>query len=207
MENRLKERLTGGAILVALIVLVVPELFHGQRDAVPAGANAPGDAPALRSYVIDLKDSAAHDAAPPAPQPAAPPTPPIPPSAAIPTPAPGQAPAATPIPTPTVTPATAPPPGAAVAAPPAAPVVPKSGNSAEWSVQLGLFAQRENAQRLMAAAQSKGFAVSIAGADASGLYRVHVTGLADRAAAENVRVRLRAEGFAAALVGPQGREP
>jgi cell division septation protein DedD len=69
-------------------------------------------------------------------------------------------------------------------------------------VQLGLFAQRENAQRLLQAAQSKGFAVSISGADANGPYRVHLTGLADRAAAETVRARLRAQGFAAAIVGP-----
>jgi cell division septation protein DedD len=93
---------------------------------------------------------------------------------------------------------------AATAAP--APAVPPShaaaGNAPGWSVQLGLFAQRENAQRLLQAAQSRGFAVSIAGADANGPYRVRVAGLADRASAENVRARLRAQGFAAAIVGP-----
>jgi len=191
MENRLKERLTGAAILVALIVLVVPELFHGQRDATPVGAHGAADGPAVRSYVIDLKDSAAHEPAPAPAQPVIPPPgasagPSTPPVAA-------SAPAAVP---------EAPP--AAVVAEPAAAASPRSmpAGSAGWSVQLGLFAQRENAQRLLQAAQSKGFAVSVSGADANGLYRVHLTGLSDRAAAETVRARLRAQGFAAAIVGP-----
>jgi DedD protein len=174
MENRLKERLTGAAILVALIVLVVPELFHGQRDAAPGDTHGAGDGAARRSYVIDLKDSTAPAAAP------------------VTTAAVAAAPAM---------------PAAALSAPvapaPTAPVAhAAAGNGTGWSVQLGLFAQRENAQRLLEAAQSKGFAVSIAGADANGLYRVRVSGLADRPAAENVRMRLRTQGFAATTVGP-----
>jgi DedD protein len=197
MENRLKERLTGAAILVALIVLVVPELFRGQRDTPPGGAHSAADGPAVHSYVIDLKDTAAHDAAAAPAQAATTPAttsassqpavfaPPPPPAAAVPAAAP------------TVP---APPPG------PATPTVPMVhaalAAATAWSVQLGLFAQRENAQRLLQAAQSKGFAVTISGADANGLYRVHLTGLAGRAAAENLRARLRAQGFAAAIVGP-----
>jgi DedD protein len=172
MENRLKERLTGAAILVALIVLVVPELFHGQRDAAPGDAHGAGEAPVQRSYVIDLKDSAA------------------PAAAASASSADGAAPAAP----------AAPAMPAAVVNTPVAPVPVSSAPG--WSVQLGLFAQRENAQRLLQAAQSKGFAVSIASGDGNGLYRVRVAGLADRAAAENVRARLRAQGFPAAIVGP-----
>jgi DedD protein len=190
MENRLKERLTGAAILVALIVLVVPELFHGQREAAPGGAHGAPDGPAVRSYVIDLKESAAHDASPPEAQPAAP-----------------ASPAATPPATPPAAlAAAASAPGADSRAPAGAPALaaplPAALAAAGWSVQLGLFAQRENAQRLLQAAQSKGFAVSISSADANGPYRVHVAGLADRAAAESVRARLRAQGFAAAIVGP-----
>jgi DedD protein len=192
MENRLKERLTGAAILVALIVLVVPELFHGQRDAAPGGAHGPGEGPALRSYVIDLKDAAAPVAAPGGETPvilAAPP--PVAPTPVAPMPA-----ASTPVAPATATPA------AVLSAPSAAAAHAPAGNGAGWSVQLGLFAQRENAQRLLQAAQSKGFAVSIAGADANGRYRVHLGGLSDRDAAENMRARLRAQGFAAAIVGP-----
>jgi DedD protein len=187
MENRLKERLTGAAIIVALIVLVVPELFQGRHDAATGGTRGAPDGPVRRSYVIDLKESGAHDAAPPAAQPATAAA-----AAVVAVPEPAAPPAA----------ASAPAPSPPALAPTAPSARATSGNASGWSVQLGLFAQRENAQRLLQAAQSKGFAVSVSGADPNGPYRVHVTGLADRAAAENVRARLRAEGFAAAIVGP-----
>jgi len=178
MENRLKERLTGAAIIVALIVLVVPELFQGRHDAATGGTRGAPDGPVRRSYVIDLKESGAHDAAPPAAAVVA-----APEAAVAPTGADTH-------------------PVSAATAPTAPSARATGGNASGWSVQLGLFAQRENAQRLLQAAQSKGFAVRVSGADPNGPYRVHVTGLADRAAAENVRARLRAEGFAAAIVGP-----
>src|SRR5579862_6004329 len=56
METRLKERLTGAAILVALIVLVVPELFHGQSRESTPGAGSSGEGPPVRSYTIDLSN-------------------------------------------------------------------------------------------------------------------------------------------------------
>src|SRR3974390_3596565 len=63
MENRIKERLTGAAILVALIVMLVPEMFRGQGDhgSAPAGGgNGPGasDGAPMRSYTIDLSNNA-----------------------------------------------------------------------------------------------------------------------------------------------------
>ncbi|MGA8706912.1 MAG: hypothetical protein WB646_07980, partial [Steroidobacteraceae bacterium] len=61
MENRLKERLTGAAILVALIVLLVPEMFRGQRGDTAAPASS-GDGPPIRSYTIDLSNSPASKA-------------------------------------------------------------------------------------------------------------------------------------------------
>src|ERR1700689_1441244 len=57
MENRLKQRLTGAAILVALIVMLVPEMFHGQRGNVAAIAGSSGEGPPVRSYTIDLSNS------------------------------------------------------------------------------------------------------------------------------------------------------
>ncbi len=57
MENRLKERLTGAAILVALIVMVVPELFRGQPSDVASFAGSSGEGPPVRSYTIDLSNS------------------------------------------------------------------------------------------------------------------------------------------------------
>jgi DedD protein len=214
MENRLKERLTGAAILVALIVMLVPEMFHGQRGDVAARASSSAEGPPVRSYTIDLSNNPAVSAplqATPAgagkdEQPAVAPTPdPTPPAAAAPPvaapgpavvspPAAGAAPAAAPAPTPT--PAPAPRPPRAAATPPAP--APTAGG---WAVQLGLFAKRDNAERLQHAAQAKGFGVSIAAADARGLYRVYAGGLADRAAAESYAQRLKDQGLPAAVIG------
>jgi cell division septation protein DedD len=67
-------------------------------------------------------------------------------------------------------------------------------------VQLGLFAKRDNAERLVHSAQTQGFAVSVSNADAKGLYHVIAGGMADRAAAEAYAQRLKDHGFAAAVV-------
>ena len=60
MDSRAKQRLTGAVILVALFVLLVPELLTG-----PRGADAPGSAAeeGMRRYTIDL--NAANPPAPP----------------------------------------------------------------------------------------------------------------------------------------------
>lgn len=67
-------------------------------------------------------------------------------------------------------------------------------------VQLGLFAKRDNAERLQHAAQAKGFTVTVATADARGLYRVYAGGMADRAAAEGYAQRLKDQGMPAAVI-------
>ena len=198
MENRLKERLTGAAILVALIVLLVPEMFHGQRSDVAASAGSSGEGPPVRSYTIDLSNgpartaplqstpaTSASNAAGEATAQPAPPAKPAPPATHADT---ALSEAAKPPPTASA-------PGNAAASAHAA--------AAGWSVQLGLFAQRDNAERLMHSAQTKGFAVNVSDRDAKGLYHVHAAGLADRAAAQALQQRLRDQGFAAAVVAPQ----
>ena len=58
--GQVKERLTGAIILVALMVLLVPELLTGPLRSTPravALAPAAGEAP-LRSYTIELADEA-----------------------------------------------------------------------------------------------------------------------------------------------------
>jgi DedD protein len=215
METRLKERLTGAAILVALIVLLVPEMFHGQRGDVAATAGSSGEGPPVRSYTIDLSNgptrtaplqstpatnqasanggpaSAADSSSEPAP------------------PAPAAT-SATPAPPATPTPS-APSAAATVTAPAtASAVTPKLAQTASaahasaggWSVQLGLFAQRDNADRLAHSAQNKGLAVNVSDRDAKGLYHVHMAGLADRAAAQALLQRLRDQGFAGTVVAP-----
>ena len=56
----MKERLTGAIILVALMVLLIPELLTGPLRSAPRAAALPpsaGEAP-LRSYTIELADEA-----------------------------------------------------------------------------------------------------------------------------------------------------
>ena len=52
MESRAKQRLTGAIILVALFVLLVPELLTGPRNSQPPAETAGDDG--LRRYTIDL---------------------------------------------------------------------------------------------------------------------------------------------------------
>jgi len=240
MESRLKERLTGAAILVALIVLVVPELFRGQpSDVATFAASSSGEGPPVRSYTIDLSNSpnrasplqsnpdagagndkatmvvpvepvnapSAGNANPPAP------APPMPLASA---PAPAAA-----APVSAAAPGTTAPSGAASAAGArAAAAAPKpttvsssasssartrpetahNGTESGWIVQLGLFAKRDNAERLADKAQSHGFSVSVSGSDAKGLYRVYAGGMANRAAAETYTQRLKDQGLPAAVV-------
>jgi len=228
MENRLKERLTGAAIVVAIMVLLVPEMFRGQRTGAAADASSSSDGPPVRSYTIDLSngparteplpsssgaDAASPDTAQATPASAAAPTTAQASSGATVSEAPKSsdssvaaakgagvvhAPAAAP-------PAAAPAPSTArlASVTPAAHSSPASPAAASgWSVQLGLFAKRDNAERLMQAALAKGLSVSISAPDAKGLFHVRAAGLTDRAAAQVLAERFRAQGFAATVAAP-----
>ena len=209
MENRLKERLTGAAILVALIVMLVPEMFHGQRGDVAAIVGSSAEGPPVRSYTIDLSNSptragplqstpvggggGSHNDKPatvPRPQQS---------TAVTTTAAEGADAAGRPA---TAAPATTTPkvdtPSVNVDSRQAP--APSHGAQGGWGVQLGRFAKRANAERLAHAAQAQGFAVSVSNADAKGLYRVFAGGMGDRAAAEAYSQRLKDHGFAAAVV-------
>jgi cell division septation protein DedD len=254
MENRLKERLTGAAILVALIVMVVPEMFRGQGNDVVSLPGSSGEGPPVRSYTIDLSNGPSRGgplqstpvrganpgagdkggivlqiepatapivAAPAAqaagavaggPPPAATSTAPAPPAStasapAAPALAPPASAAATPVPAAAAPVAS----GPAATAPKASkaligassrlpPAPAHNSSEAGWIVQLGLFAKRENAERLALNAQGHGFAVSISNADARGLYRVYAGGMTDRSAAEAYSQRLKAQGLPAAVI-------
>jgi DedD protein len=244
MENRLKERLTGAAILVALIVMLVPEMFHGQRGDVAAIAGSSGEGPPVRSYTIDLSNSPTRTGplqstpagggsgaaaatggssgnddqpagAPRSEQSTAPSaqamqgtagsSQPAPQASSEPVTATPATPAqATTVPA-TTTPATATPKVTSTAAsgnshqsPPAPPS--HSAPAAGWVVQLGLFAKRDNAERLAHSAQGQGFTVSVSNADAKGLYRVYAGGMSERSAAEAYAQRLKDHGMPAAVV-------
>jgi DedD protein len=197
MENRLKERLTGAAILVALIVLIVPEIFEGRRSGTSA---SPPSAAVARSYTINL--SAPSEAPRPMPSPQARPLAPLVP------PAPSASPAYVAAANAGIgarsTGERASPSSAAkfLPAPPLAQAHHEPAHGG-WSVQLGLFSKAANAQRLAHLAQQQGFEVSVTRTGQKGLYRVVVAGLADRAAAEQVAQRLHGAGLAAAILGPR----
>jgi DedD protein len=212
-----KERLTGAIILVALIVLLVPELLTGpirMRSAPAAGSTATIAAaehaePPLRSYTLTL------GAPPPAVQesPAATPAQPAPSS-------PESAAEVTPdISRQSAAPALSPgdPPNAAQASPrrasaalqaaesPAHPPVQagrSSGSTAGWVVQLGSFASRQNAERLAHSLAGRGFRMSVSPARAGSrvLWRVRAGPARDRAAAAHLADKLRALGHRGELL-------
>jgi DedD protein len=189
MDRRVKERLIGASILVALVVLVVPELLSGPKpNAGPAPA-LPAAAPdPIRNVTVDLTTSKAPanaevepSAAPPAAAPAAETGPALAPASP------------------------------ARAAPPAHPAPVESAASSptlnahgSWSVQLGSFASRANADNLSRQVKGQGFAVFVlAGGSGTSLrYRVRVGPLADRESAERTAAKLKSLGHVGSLVAP-----
>jgi cell division protein FtsN len=193
-------------ILVALMVLLVPELLTGPiRSAPRAAAVAPSaEEPPLRSYTINLADdthsrsAAATASGPQQPtslsvaQPAAAESPP--PPASSPAPRAPQAPPAAP---PPLMPAKSA--RASAAAASAANSV--AGDSGAWMVQLGSFASRTNAERLARQVRAGGFSVSVSqGSSGRRLYRVRVGPAHDREAATQRAVKLRAAGHSGSIV-------
>lgn len=219
----MKERLTGAVILVALIVLLVPELLSGPGvTAQPTRATDEDGAP-MRSYTIDLADNGG------APRPtttSGEATPEFQPLPAQDDPAEaegGQVAQAVPDETPVAsaqdeTPAaaaaetqsapvveSAPAPVAEIPpAPVAEPPAPAGSPVTGWMIQVGSFASRENAERLARDLKSKGFAASVSESRGGGrsLYRVRVGPEADRAAAQAVLAKLRARGQRGAALMP-----
>ena len=95
-------------------------------------------------------------------------------------------------PTPAAVASPVPAPAPVVAAPaPARPATPPVTNG--WSVQVGAFSSRENADRQVQQLKAKGFAASIAPSTAGNLYRVRVGPFAQRAEADRTATRLSQE--------------
>jgi len=200
-----KERLTGAIILVALIVLLVPEVLTGPIRSAPhtAAVTPSGEGAPLRSYTINLSDEAhprnadAGSAAPepPVPLEAAPAS--APPVEAAPRETrPAAAPQGAPPPEPS-----APPPAKRVTTPATSGPASGEGGPGGWVVQLGSFAQHTNAERLARQVRARGFKVSVS-QDSSGrrLYRVRVGPGQDRAAATQLAAQLHAAGHSGAIV-------
>jgi DedD protein len=203
MDRRVKERLVGASILVAIIVLIVPELLSGPTPN-PVIAKPPVSTPEpVRNVTVDLAPSKA-------PTPAAEPV-------ARPPEAPGGMPAggaassgaassgaapsgaassgdAPPVRLETATPR---PTSAAAAAKP-------TTASSAWAVQLGSFASRDNADKLLRQLRAQGLSVfmSSGGSGPSLRYRVRIGPMADRGAAAQEVAKLKSLGHAATIVPP-----
>jgi DedD protein len=224
VDVQAKDRLTGAVILVVLLVLVVPELLSGPERNVTAATAPRSDEPPLRSYTLDLGDTRrtpASDSATAAAPPVATQAPAVTaPAVATPLAAAAGPPAQAPAPVITAPPAKTPSPAKtapAVAAPrpaAAAPVQesvkapavvahpPSPTNSGGgWTVQLGSFASRANAERLVLDLKAKGFAAFSTESDSGGrkLYRVRVGPPGDHSSAEALGARLRTAGHPGTL--------
>jgi DedD protein len=222
MDRRVKERLIGASILVALFVLVVPELLSGPKPPAPTMMKLPASAPEpTRIVTLDLATSKAPastesdagtqgSAAPPAAEAS---------GNAAPSASAGQSSAGTPSAEQSnagqssaahasagqssTRASGAPSPAAApVESPAPSPI----SSRAAWSVQLGSFASRANADNLSRQLKGQGYAVYVlpGGSGAQVRYRVRVGPLADRGAAERMAGKLKSIGHVSSLVGPAG---
>jgi DedD protein len=219
MDRRVKERLVGASILVVLIVLIVPALLSGPAPA-PVGPRLPVSAPEpVRNVTVDLSTSK-----PQAPEPAAADPSEAAASAAEPpearstgaasAAAGGDASAGTD----TDTGSTAASPKAALpkaastesletAAPPpitAATAAKPAQSGHAWAVQLGSFASRVNAEKLVRHLKAQGFSVYLVSGGSGGSlrYRVRIGPLADRGSATQEIAKLKSLGQGASLVPP-----
>jgi DedD protein len=234
MDRRVKERLIGASILVALIVLVVPELLSGPKSAVPSAAPAttfPSNAPEpTRNVTLDLATSkapansevepaetqgSAASAVSAAKDGEASPAAPAPASQTAGSPGAGSSSSAAPTsaaPTSAAPTSAAPTSAAPTSAAPATlkPVETAAPSPisarANWAVQLGSFASRANADNLSRQLKGQGFSVYVlpGGSSASVRYRVRVGPLADRDSAERMAAKLKSIGHVSSLVAPAG---
>jgi DedD protein len=212
MDRRVKERLVGASILVVLVVLIVPELLSGPPAPTPAraGAGLPVSAPEpVRNVTVDLATSKAPTPEPAAEAPAS--------SAEQPQPQPRSADAASAMEgadssTGNGAPSAAPPPRTpstdsletTVPAPISVPAAKPAAAGRTWAVQLGSFASRANADKLVHQLKSRGFPVYVAqgGSGRSLRYRVRIGPMADRGAATQTMAKLKSAGQTASLVPP-----
>jgi len=215
MDRRVKERLIGATILVALIVLIVPELLPGPKPAPvqPLTDGLPGT---TRNVSVNLTTSKAvsepqsADAAPLGAEThetqgggastgkvGGPPLQGASQEASAPA---------------TVSTLkaqeSAAPVETAISSPKSAGESPVASDATAahahraWVVQLGSFASKSNAEKLLHQLPSGGFYLDSSGSGASLRYRVRMGPLADRGAAERAVTKLKGEGHAATIVKP-----
>jgi DedD protein len=194
MEVRVRERLIGALVLVAIVVLIVPAILKG-RDEAPAVSS---ETAPTRRVEVPIGDSTpvpedqvlVPEPAPPdvrrdvAPAPA--PDPDATGAAAEPGVLP---PPPAPMPKPK-SPATDPPAKSQAAPAPAA-------TTSAWAVQLGAFSNQSKAEQLVVELRKRRYAAFVLEYRAGGqvLYRVRVGPEQDRARAVETAARLEKDGF------------
>ncbi len=214
MDQGLKERLVGAAVLVAIGVWLIPWVLNGPDSTVesePASLQLPAaeEPVPIRTQTLRLDDA---DAASPEPStttetvvaaasPAVEPPPPAAPAQPAPVAkaapveqAPTEGPAKTAAPT---TPKPAP---VATTAKPAA-AAPTSAKG-DWTVQLGSFSEEANAHRLAERASTFGYRAAVSSVRTGGktLYRVRVGAYDAKTQAEATASALAAHGLTAKVV-------
>jgi cell division septation protein DedD len=224
MDDALKARLIGATVLVALAVILIPELLSGRKPetadvatpatargtrtvtidltaaaqgTAPASVSAPAVAPSLQRASAAATTSAATPAAPDR-EPAVAPVSPS--SSSTPQAAPAQ-----PRPQADSSPvrpadndaAKSPPTTKAVVTP--TPAIPARGG---WAVQVGAFGSAASADKLAHELQSKGYKSYVSPVARSGktLYRVRVGPEAERSRAEGLAASLKGRGLPATVV-------
>jgi DedD protein len=203
MDQGLKERLVGAAVLVAIAVWLIPWVLDGPEAGIDAPVSslqlpAAEEPMPIRTQTLRLGD--APEAAPP---PAASPAPEV--KAAEPVPAEGEpgAEAETTVAALRPEPAAPAPQAARTATPPPKPSAPVAEATGDWTVQLGSFSSEANARRQAERAGTFGYKAevsSVRGKDGKTLYRVRVGPQATRGAAEAAASALRAHGIKEASV-------
>jgi len=206
MEQGLKERLVGAAVLVAIAVWLVPWVLDGPDSGIETQANSlqlpSAEEPMpMRTQTLRLggePEPAEVAAAPPveAKAPAAEPV-----TAAV-EPPPAAADEAAKEPEPVVVAAAPAPERAAPAAAAPTPPKPEPTAAGDWTVQLGSFGEEANARRLAQRAGTFGYKAEVSSYRSGGrtLYRVRVGPQATRAAADAAASALRAHGVDASVV-------
>ncbi len=191
MEVRVRERLVGALVLVAIVVLFVPAVLRGRN---PAPAALPEAAPTRRVEVPI-------DSATPVPEEQV-----LVPEPVLPDAAPVVAPAPVPAPDAGVAKTDAVPPPAPLPKPRAVtteePAKPKTApapvaTTSAWAVQLGAFSSQAKAEQLVAELRKRRYAAFVLEYRAGGqvLYRVRVGPEQDRARAVEIAARLAKDGF------------
>jgi len=206
MDETLKARLIGAAVLVALAVLLIPELLSGRKSPDPVVAEGSGTK-GTRTFTIELEGIPGQSARTPPEHEREPggssvretSTRPL---EAAPPPAPQPAPPGRRDPAPAATAAAAPASASPVARPQQRSEPPAAAVRSGWSVQVGAFGSVEAARKLVKDLEVAGYRAYVSPVTRSGktLQRVRVGPEPQRADAERLAGRLKARGLPATVV-------